>query len=118
MRAELAALFAEFAYAGKREHLKAAAVGEHGAVETVEAVQTAGALQDVEPGTQVEMIGVAENDFGVDVVLEFMQVHPLHAADGADGHEDGRVYVAVVGVYESGSCGTVLGRMLQVVGHV
>ena len=66
--AEGAALVGDFAVFGKRENLKAAAVGEQRAFPTVEAVEATGSAEDVETGTQVEMVGVAEYDLGVDVV--------------------------------------------------
>ena len=53
---------------GKRENLEAAAVGEQRAFPTVEAVEATGSAEDVETGTQVEMVGVAEYYLGIDVV--------------------------------------------------
>ena len=50
------------------------------------------------------MVGVAEDDFGVDVVIEVAQLHALHASYGPDGHEDGRVDVAVVGMDDASAC--------------
>ena len=95
--AELATLFREFANAREGKHLKAAAVGEHGAVETVELMQAAGLFYNVQAGSQVEVIGVAEDNLRLDVVSEFAQVHAFHAAERAHRHEDGRFNLAVVG---------------------
>ena len=94
--AELAALFREFANAREGKHLEAAAVGEHGAVETVELMQAAGFLNDVQPRAEVEVIGVAEDNLRLDVVFEFAQVHAFHAAERPHGHEYRRFNLAVV----------------------
>ena len=101
--AELAALFREFANAGEGKHLKASAVGEHGAVEAVELMQAAGFLNDVQPRSQVEVIGVAEDNLRLDVASEFAQVHAFHAAERPHGHEYRRFNLAVVGFDDAGA---------------
>ena len=95
--------FAEFADAGQRKHLESAAVGQHRAIETVELVETAGRFEHFKSGTQIEMIGVAENDLGFYFIIKLMDVHALDGTEGAHGHEDGRLYGAVVGSQETGA---------------
>ena len=101
MASELTAFLLQFADAGEREDLEAAAVGEHGALEAVEAVEAASLFDDAGAGAEVEVVGVAEDDFGVDVLIEVAQLHALDGAHGAHGHEDRGVDVAVVGVNHS-----------------
>ena len=95
--------FAEFADAGQRKHLESAAVGQHRAIETVEFVEPAGRFEHFKSGTKIEMIGVAENDLGFYFIIKLMNVHALDGTEGAHGHEDGRLYGAVVGSEEAGA---------------
>jgi len=113
MAAELAAFLAQLTNAREREYLEAAAVGEHGALEAVELVQAAGSLKHAGAGAQVEVVGVTQNDLGVDVLVEVAQLHALHGAHSAHGHEDGCVNVAVVGVNDTGAGGGVGIGMLE-----
>ena len=62
VRAEADAVVSDLAQRAEREDLKAAGVGEQGARPTDEAVQPAHAADGLVAGTQVEVIGVAEND--------------------------------------------------------
>ena len=103
MRSELASLLAQLAYAGEREHLEAAGVGEYGAVPRVEAVQAARLAQGVETGAQVEVVGVAQDNLGFHLLPQLAEVHTLHAAACAHGHEDGGAYLSVVGGDEAGA---------------
>ena len=43
------------------------------------------------------MICVAQDNLGLYVVAQFVHVDAFHGAKGADGHEDGGFYGAVVG---------------------
>ena len=115
--AELAAFFGEFANAGEGEDLEASAVGQHRAGEAVEAMESADALQHLRAGAEIEVIGVSENDFRLQVVNKFAKVNALHAADGTDGHEDGRVNHAVICREQSGASASVFLCVLQVIGH-
>ena len=46
------------------------------------------------PGSQIEMVGVAENDLGAQF-FEDVLGNGLHRRDGADGHEDRRFDLAM-----------------------
>ena len=50
----------------EREDLEAAGVSEHGARPTDEAMQAAHAANGLVAGTQIEVVGVAEDDFGAE----------------------------------------------------
>ena len=106
--AELDTLLAHLAYAREGEYLEAAAIGEHGAVEAVELMQAASLLYHLQAGAQVEVVGVAEDDLCLDVVLQLGEVHALDGTEGAYGHEYGGLDLSVVGSDESGT-GTRLG---------
>lgn len=101
VRAKLGALFAQLADARKGEHLEATAVGQHRAVEAVELVQAARLLQHVEARTEVQVVGVAQNDLRLDVLLQFSQVHTFDGAHSAYRHEDGSFDLPVVGRYQA-----------------
>lgn len=57
---ELHSLFAHFSDIFKREYLETAAVGEYGAFPAVELVQAPCFFKDVEPRSQVQVVGVAK----------------------------------------------------------
>ena len=97
VRREGAAVRRQLADGAEGEYLETAAVGEDRAVPSLEAVQAAGLPEDAEPGAQIEVISIAEDDLGPDIFLQIPMVHALDAAHRADGHEDGRTDLPVVG---------------------
>ena len=66
-------------------------------------MESSGLPEDIESGTKIEVIGVAENDLGVNLVAELVCVHGLDAAHCADGHEYRCRYLAVVGGDDPGA---------------
>ena len=75
-------------------------------------MQAAAPRHEFVAGPQVQMIGVAEDDFrayGVEIVGS----DGLHAANRADGHEDGRVYRAVGRLENAGTGRAVRGVYLK-----
>ena len=68
--------------------MKAARVGEHGALPLHELVQAAHVAHEFVAGTQVEMIGVAQDERGVDV-LEMFGRESLDGRLRANRCEDG-----------------------------
>ena len=78
--------------------LEAAAVRQDRAVPVLEAMEAAGFPEGVQSGTEIEMVGVAENDFRADILLQIPVIHALDGADGPDGHEDGGMDGAMVGL--------------------
>ena len=104
MAAEHYPFFSDLAVFGQRIDLEATRIGEDRAVPAVELVESAGFLQDVETWAKVEVIGVAEDDLCLHIVLEFAEVETLHRTDGAYGHEDRCLYLSVVGMDFAGTC--------------
>ena len=98
MRLEGDAFLFHLANAREREYLEPSAVGEDGTVPAVELMQASHSFQHVESGTEVEVVGVAEDDLSLDLVAYVTDMACLDGAYGADGHEDGRHDVAMVGV--------------------
>ena len=95
MRGEPASFLGKLADGREGEDLEAAAVRQDGPVPVLELVQAAGLPEGVQAGTEVEVVGVAEDDLGLDVLF---QVPMIHALDGADGaHRHGGADLPVVG---------------------
>ena len=117
VRAELHALFLNLPGVAERVHLVAARVGENGPVPAVELVQAAGRLQHLQPRPQVEVVGIAEDNLGLHIVLQRDLAHGLHGAGGAHRHENGRFDGAVGRLEQAGAGlgGGVLGE--EVEGH-
>ena len=105
MALESASFRSEFAYGAQAEYLESAAVGEDGAVPVLELVQAAGLPEDIQPGTEIEMICIAEDDLGFDIFLKVLMVYPLYGPDSAYGHEDRGAYIAVAGMQDSATGG-------------
>ena len=59
-----------------------------------EPVQPARGADDVQPGADVEVIGIAEDDLGAHLA-QLARVNRLDAALRADGHEDRRIHDAM-----------------------
>jgi hypothetical protein len=53
-------------------------------------MQTARGSDHVNSGTQPEVIGVAEDDFGVELGFEFLEANAFNGARSPDRHEYGR----------------------------
>jgi hypothetical protein len=75
---------------GEREDLEAAGVGEDRPAPAHEAVEAADLAQHVEPGAEVEVVGVAEHDLHAGP-RELLRVEGLHGAERPDRHEAGGV---------------------------
>lgn len=83
-----------FARLHEREDLKAARVGEHRIMPLHEFVQATHIPHQLIAGTQVEMIGVAEHERGMDVFQMFGR-EGLDRCLRADRRENGREEIAV-----------------------
>ena len=86
---EADAFLADLSRGRERIHLVASAVGEDRPVPADKTVQAAGFFQNVRAGTQVQVIGIAQDDLGVDVLSQFPLMHALDAAYRSHRHEDG-----------------------------
>ena len=101
--AEGDALLLQFAVRRKGEHLEASTIGENGTIPTVELVQATGSLNDVHAGTQIQVIGVAQNNLSLHLFLHLVHVHCLDGTYSAHRHKDGGKYVAVIGLNDTGT---------------
>ena len=86
--------------------MKAARVGEHGTLPLHELMQAAHVANEFVAGTQVEMIGVAQHERGVDV-LEVFGREGLDRCLRTHGREDRREEVAVRGGEYPSACAVV-----------
>jgi hypothetical protein len=105
MALEYYTLFGDLAVGGEGEYLEAAAVGEYGAVPVHEAVEAAGGFHGFHAGTQIQVIGIAQDNVGVYLFLQVLLGNGLYAAHGSYGHEDGGFYPAVAGGDGAGTGG-------------
>ena len=103
MALEGATLFGYLAYLGEGEYLESAAVGEDGPVPRSEGVESARPAEDVESGTQIEVVCVAQDYLGPYVVLQVAVIYPFDASYRSHGHKDGGLYHTVVGIQETAS---------------
>ena len=101
MRTELATLFPEFADTGELEHLKSSRVGKDRAIPPAESMQTASLVQNVKSGTEVEVIGVAEDNLRLHLLAQYGEMHTFHTAACSHGHEDRGENLPMVGGYHS-----------------
>jgi len=118
VRAEFYALFLNLPGIAERVHLIAARIGENGPVPAIELVQATGRAQHLQPRPQVEVVGIAENNLGLHILLQRGLRHGLHGAGRANGHEN-RGFDGPVGRFEAagaGFGGGVLGEKVE--GHV
>ena len=111
------ALVSQFAVIGKRKHLKATAIGKDGTVPTVKLVQSACTLDDIHTGSQVQVIGVAQDDLRLDILTQFSHVNCLYSSHRAHGHEDGGLDLTMVGRDESSTRIGALGCGYELIIH-
>ena len=114
---EATAFGRQFPAARQREDLKPAAVGQNRAVPCAEAVQPSRPFEDVRSGTQVEVVGVAQNDLCADLLFQIAVEDAFDAPDGAHGHEDRGLDRSVVGRDDARSGRASGVGMLQVESH-
>ena len=69
-------------------------------------MESAGGTESAQTGAQIQMLGVAQDDLGADILLQLLMIHAFDGTDGADGHEDGSMDVAMVCRNQSAACGT------------
>ena len=73
---------------GKGPNLESSRIGQDGAVPAAEAMKSTHFLDDVLTRTQPQVVGIAENDFGIEKA-QFLGMKGLDRALGSDGHEYG-----------------------------
>ncbi len=94
VRAEGDALLVELPQLGEAHHLEAAGIGEDGAGPVHEPVQPAQPLHPVRAGPEHEVVGVAEDQLRAGRA-HGVAGHALDRACRADGHEHGRLDLAM-----------------------
>ena len=94
MRSELDAVLVYLPALGEAEDLVAAAVGQDRLVPANELVEAAAARDQLIARPQHQVIGVAENDAGADL-LKMLRSQGFNRALGADRHEHRRLDLAV-----------------------
>ena len=97
------AFLLDFPPVGKRIHLKAAAIGQHWPLPAIETVNATRLAQNLQARTQVEMVGVAKADLGADIIPKFVLVYGFDSSRRTNGHENGGIDLAVVGLDLAGS---------------
>ena len=60
-------------------------------------METTRLAENIESRTEIEVVGVAQDDLGLDLLTEFREMHTLHTAHRTHRHEDGRENLSVVG---------------------
>ena len=117
VRAEAHAVIAHLAQFVEREDLKAAGVGEQGVRPTDEFVQAAHAADGLVSRTQVEVIGVTEDDLGAERFQRVLR-DGLDRSLCADGHEDRSFHGLMRKVETSAaSAGGGFGQYLELLSH-
>ena len=67
-------------------------------------MQSSCRLDDVESRTQVEVVGVAQDNLGFHLLAQLLEVDALHASHGAYWHEDRCLNLSVVGGDDASTC--------------
>src|SRR6185437_14519331 len=113
MRTKAHALFAHLAQLAQAEHLEAAGVGEQGALPAHELVQPAQIPYQLVSRSQIEVIGVSQDDLRAQVartkVFQNVLRHRFNRSRRAARHKSRGFYIAVSGMYAGLSCRTGLG---------
>src|SRR5215470_11694969 len=102
MRAELHAILPNFSQVAEAEDLEPAAVGQNRAIPRDELAQSAQFEDGLVTGPQKKMVGVPENDAGIEI-FEHLLGDSLDRAGGPDRHEDRRFDLAMGGFNPSGA---------------
>ena len=119
VRTEMAPLLAQLAAVGQRKDLKAARIGQHRPLPRREAVHAARLFENLRPRTQVEVVGVGQDDLGPGLVAHVAVEDALNGGGGSHGHENRRADHAVVGRELSRTCfGTGVGMSECKLHHV
>ena len=117
MTTELATLLSEFADTGEREHLKTTRVGQNRTIPGIELVQSTCLAEDIQSRTEIQMVGIAQNDLRLDLFAKLGEMHRLHTSHRTDGHEDGGLNLTVIGGDQSCTGVTRIVTMLYLKSH-
>ncbi len=99
------ALFGDLAPVGEAEHLVTTAVGQNRAVPVHEFMQATGSFHRFHPRPEVEVVGVAEDDFSFYLLFQLLLVDTFNRPNRTHGHEDRCWNFAVIGGNGTGASG-------------
>ena len=94
VRTEFETVFPHPSQALEAHHLIAAAIGKDRTRPAHELVQAAQVADQFVPRTQVEVIGVGENNLGANLLEQILR-HAFDSSGSPDRHEDGRFHIPV-----------------------
>ena len=97
MRTELATFLSQLTDTGERENLETTTVGEDRTLPAIESMQAACCLHDLKSWTEVEVIGIAQDNLSLHLVAKLVEVDSLHRTYGSHRHEDWSLDLSVVG---------------------
>ena len=80
----------------------------------IKPVQSTRFFQGLQSGPQVQVIGIPEDDTGIDFLRQLTLRHGLYTSGRADGHEDRRRDSSVIGLDETCAGGSPGIGMLEV----
>ena len=103
MRAKQHAFLGDFAKVAEAEDLEAAGIGQDRARPRHELVQTAQFADQLVSGAQEQMIGIGQDDFGVEFAFQIALRNAFDRGLRAHRHEDRRLDDAVSGVQQPGA---------------
>ena len=106
VRPELDAVLVNLPALGKTEDLISTAIGEDRFVPANELVEAAATRDQAVARPQHQVVGVAENDAGADL-LKVLRSQPLNRTLGADRHEDRCLDRAMSGLQDTTPRGTI-----------
>ena len=66
-------------------------------------MQAASLAKGVKSWTQVEMIGIAQDNLSLYLLTQFREVHTFDATTCTYGHKDGSLYLSVISSDDAGS---------------
>src|SRR5580704_17878332 len=86
-----------FPGAGQREHLVATTIRQYRPVPAVKPVKATRLLQYLRAGPEIQVIGIAQNDLGIDVLRQLPLGYRFHTSHRAYRHKDRRKDLPMVG---------------------
>ena len=89
---------------GEREDLEASTIRQYRSSPAIELLQPSGSPQNLRPGSQVEMIGIAEDNLRTHFLSKLPHMDRLDGADRSHRHKYRCVYVSVWRVQYTGTC--------------
>ena len=88
----------------ERKDLEASTIRQYRSSPAIKLLQSSGSPQHVRPGSQVEVIGITEDNFRTHFLPEFAHMYRLDGANRSHRHKYRCVYVSVWRVQYTGTC--------------